>query len=337
VSNEGTVIITQNSCAHERELSIMRDAKDVEARRDADTTAARTRHVAQLLANEYREEFGYVVDRYRARASLLVLQQQQCESGLMIASRRQENLLAESTLTRTIRGPSASSVLAESLVTERYALTGATRDLQGEAGSTLGCSGPIHTQRADITTALANPERLLAEAESVRLERHRLRPEFRRQLHSLAQSVNNAYEIAETGTSYDVFVLQLKTLTEQLRSIHSQYAIPIEMGDHRALLGKIYAACVGLAEVDPEWQKQRLIADALTTAQANVTRQRMANSPTVAERATLTKDERWLQDTQKKSDLAKVHLAAKQQVVGRLVAEATKDAAQDRRLADAGR
>lgn len=273
------------------------------------------------------QEYRYVVALYQKRLRTLDFEQAQCLSGLNAALQQGVDVLDRTQL-RVYNRPRG-----ETTIKERLALDQAWREIDTGKDAGVACGRRIGAERTNIQTALGDPERLRTEAARVKVERQRLSPEFRQQLLSLLETARGVYEILAAGSSYDAFALRMTEIRQQIQSINVEYALPFQMGDHKALVTSVSEACAALYAVETDWKKEREAANNLATTQATAERYRSIRHPSAMDRANAGETEQWLRNVQQEYEQAKAQLAAKRDSVARLMSDAVRVARAEREQA----
>lgn len=269
------------------------------------------------------EEYRYVVALYQTRLHALVAEQVQCLSNMNAVLQHGVEVL-DRTQERVYNRPRGGATIKESLAVDQE-----QREIGTAKYGGLACAERIRAERIDIQTALGDPERLRTEAARVKVERQRLSPELRQKLDGLLETARGAYEISATGNSYDAFALRLTEIRQQIHSINAKYALPLQMGAHKALVTSVSEACNALYAVEPDWKKEREAANNLATAQATAQRYRSIRYPSAMDRANADESTRRLRDAQHEYEQVKAQLVAKRDSIARLMSEAVRIAKDD--------
>jgi hypothetical protein len=154
--------------------------------------------------------------------------------------------------------------------------------------------------------------------------------ELRQQWQALLREARDASEILAAGGAYDGFTLRLQAIGQQYRLVRVKYAVPLQLGEHRALGLAVYEACNALYAADAEWKKERQAASDLAIAQANADRYKGIAAPTMVERANAQQTQEALRAAQQQYEQAKGRLASQREAIARLVGQATRVAEEDK-------
>ncbi len=277
-----------------------------------------------VVRAEETEEYRYVTAVLKQRLTALELALIQCGTGTVSALNRGEELLdrAERRMNSDPRGDLTTK--------ERAALTQTKRDIDDHIDAMQPCHERVRAERSKVQTTLSRPELIRAEADKVRGERQRLGEGLRQQLQALLNNARGASDLILTGGgTYDAFVLRLQAVGEQIQSIKSNYALPLQFGDHKSLAGTVSNVCNALYLAGAEWKKERQAAAGLATAQENAEKYRNMSHPSVMDLAYLAKSEETLRRAQQAYDQAQKRLMDQKSVVAGLVAEGAKVAKDD--------
>lgn len=256
---------------------------------------------------EQSEEYRDLVAALETRLKALELEKFRCVQGLRAANQQAWESLdrAERRMYANPRGGLTGR--------EEIELDQAKRTANYERDKAVDCEKKVETERANIRAILSSPERL-------RIENEKLQREFPRELLALLADARSASTTLRAGSSYDEFALSMGAIGSRIQSIRSQYAVPLNRGDHKALGVAISDACTTLYAAESEWKLERQAAKEVAEARARVDRA----TPWQAEgfEARLKKAQREHEEAQKR-------LADQKETALRMVQEAMRVAQED--------
>ncbi len=193
------------------------------------------------------------------RLGALEIERQNCGRSLGAATENAFDTLD------TVQRASRATPQGGQTIGERARVREAQRSLDSAIDGNYDCIKGVETEQASIRATLTDPARLHSENE-------RLRNELRRELLALLSDVRIASTVLNAGTSHDEFGQKMAIVASRLRLIRSQYAIPLNRGDHRSLGAPISDACSALYAAMGDWKQARQAAQEVASSQAAAAR-----------------------------------------------------------------